>query len=77
MMIFRISSYLTYPTMQESACVGSRQPIDLKGLISKKTCKDCLKNVVEPIPLPEEGELEPGQEIAKGDFVTRVGVIKD
>ena len=63
--------------VQEAGCVGSSEMLQLNGLISKKICDDCSDEMIEPIPLPEDGELEEGETIIKagGELVTQVAQI--
>ena len=71
-------TYASKPILcvQESTCVGSVKPFNLNKLISKKTCKDCSEAVLEPIELPEVGELMPGETVVKGEVTTQIAAIE-
>lgn len=57
-------------------CVGSNQPLDLTQMIQKRSCQGCSDTVIEPIPLPEVGELVPGEKVVKAELITEVAPIE-
>jgi hypothetical protein len=58
------------------SCVGSDHELDLTQMIQKRSCQGCSDTVIEPIPLPDNGELVPGEKVVKAELITEVAPIE-